>query len=76
MEWFPVGAAQAAPNLGKAYLVSIGVLDNELFQPLRAPRDDAESNRAAVVLKVKTARAEPGPFQKGLEIPLQNKKSS
>src|SRR6516165_9724092 len=51
---FPVIAAKLVPCRRKADLVGIGVLNDEPFEPLGMPTDDAESDWTAVVLNVQS----------------------
>src|ERR1700748_3087798 len=48
----PIVAAQLAPNTSKANLISISVLNNQPFEPVRMFLENAESNRATIILDV------------------------
>src|ERR1700743_464843 len=56
----PVVVPQPAPNLSKADLVGISVLDDEPFEPVRVLIKNAEAYRATVVLNVKAEPSEAG----------------
>src|SRR5262249_22160340 len=51
---FQVFAAKLAPCGRKPDLIGFGVLNDEPFEPLGMPTDDAESDRTAVVLNVQS----------------------
>jgi uncharacterized OB-fold protein len=40
------------PLGAEPFLIGIGILDDKRLQPLRMRRDDAEADRAAIVMKV------------------------
>ena len=42
----------AGPLGAQAFLIRIGILDDERLQPLRMRRDDAKADRPAIVMKV------------------------
>ena len=48
----PQRLAEAVPRRGEAFLVGVGVLDDQPVQRLGIAADDAEADRAAIVLRV------------------------
>src|SRR5262245_40291776 len=56
----PIGAAQTVPYGGKTDFVGVGVLNDQPFEPVRPPCDDAEAHRPSVVLNVESEAGKPG----------------
>ena len=54
----PIGTAQPVPDFREAFFEGIRVLDDEPLKPLRMLLDNAETNRAAVVLQVHRCASE------------------
>ena len=54
----PVIAAKFVPGGRKADLIGVGILDDQPFEPLRMPTDDAKADRTTVVLNIKAKSRE------------------
>jgi hypothetical protein len=54
----PVIAAKLVPSGRKADLIGVGILNDQPFEPLRMPTDDAKADRTTVVLNVKAKSRE------------------